>query len=493
MADLDLRDRPFKEQEWALAAWPHPLGIHLKEVDQDQDREVGPGLWTDSQRSAVDAAVLILRAMALHTDQRLVDEARKTSTQSGYKAILALVDYSWLDCPATPEYMDGDGDPSGAVAEGQIELYKALRDWEGLRSDVAQPKDLDVFMSLMESPEMQRYLWSRVDLQFWSGKEILTSADGKKEKRKNLTMYPTKAGYYSGMEPAILPGDIQKLDARSLERDELLAKSGLIIWNGDVPLEDYLAKIVVAWKETDGTRHEWISEWTRDDRCPPTILRIQFTPGKLESWSGFDALASLAFFPPVLAQRDKEGPREQRFNLVAVVRLANTARECTHVRVYCSELGEALCPKELQARKPAHVNDKWKLGEVGHSYMLYYVQSDDPPTDPPQEVKASEDLAGHLFMTSALDKFYCAEKEEEKLRHHKLAQPASQAARPGGLSPPLNAPTGPRADRGFAPGGVNSMPIGTRKGINSVDPEEETMRNKLSKRDIHREVKRQRK
>lgn len=396
----ELRAEPYNGQEFLLEESNlEPTGAGLQDRDEGQSDEIGPGSWSDSQRSAVEAAVLVLQQMMLHGDQGLVPSTswKGSPVQSRYQAIVALAEYSRRKGAAKLQYpsIHGGTEHSDTMVEDQIDLYRKLREWEGLGHEGhegCQREDFNIFSSLMESPEMHAYLWSRGDLQFWCGTEIRVSADGKTEKLAGLNKFPDAKHLFYGNGEAILASENEVLDKGSQEAWEFLAKSSLIQWKGDVSLEEYLAKLVIAWKEDSGVGHRWIPEWTRDTRAPPTILRIQYTPESVESWSGFEALATLSFCPPTLPQNRQES-LEQRFNLVTVVRLAKTTRDDTYIRVYSSESGKALSPKGLRAGNPAHVNDRWKLGEVGYSYMLYYVQSEKAPTGPPQEVSTHSSVS----------------------------------------------------------------------------------------------------
>ncbi|KAJ4421756.1 hypothetical protein N0V82_003600 [Gnomoniopsis sp. IMI 355080] len=383
-ADSDMQPRPLSDQQVLLEkTCPYPLGSRLKEVEEgDPNREVGPGLWSESQRSSIDSLLLVLRTVGLHSEQELDAGVRNGPIKSAHKVICALVEYSWGHGNASVPHLDGDREPSGDVAVEQIKLYKALSGCEGLAPESKVRKDFSIFLSLMESAEMHQYLWSREDLLMWSGQEIRILPDGKGEVKLWTKICPEGKDMFSASDDAAEKSSVKFLGRDTQEKWNYLAKWSLIEWKGDVSLEEYLARLTISWTEHNGKVHRWISEWERNGRFPPTILRVRYTPETIESWSGFTSLATLRFCPDVCY----EDKREQTFNLVAVVRLAETSLDSTYVRVYSAKTGEPLYPTGPRVRKPAHFNDGWKLGEIGHSYMLYYVQSPMPPSKEPQEI-----------------------------------------------------------------------------------------------------------
>ncbi|KAJ4394898.1 hypothetical protein N0V93_004118 [Gnomoniopsis smithogilvyi] len=475
MADPKMRQQSQTKQRFLLErTWPQPLGVHLKEVDEeDLDHEVGPGLWSDAQRSAIDSSLLVLRTVALHTGHSPLDGEHEEANGSACDYIRALVAHSWLNASDALKYMDEDWEPSGALADAQIRLYKALRGREGLGSDTQGRSDFNIFSSLIEGPEMNQHLWSQSDLVVWSGQEARVLPANQGESVFWTKTIPQGQDLFYNQDVAVAESDLKKIDLKCQDAWKHLARWSLVEWRGDVRLEEHLARLTISWTEHNRTVHRWIPLWSTCRELSPTLLRIRYTPEKAQSWSGFESLATLGFRP-----HDK---REHRFNLVAVVRLATTSRELTHIRVYSKETGEVICPNTMRARKPAHVNDTWKLGEVGYSYMLYYVWSSKPPTTKAQEVKLSNDLPFNMAISKALeetdDEVEFPEDEEFpedkglSLAEGELPQPSTQRAdgiiEAGPPSTPPNAPTGPRADRegSCIPAGAIAQPIGAQGNL----------------------------
>ncbi|CAN8096269.1 unnamed protein product [Discula destructiva] len=224
---------------------------------------------------------------------------------------------------------------------------------------------------------MCQHFRSHAERSFWSDSEFKYAAEDEPGKLLKIEGWPAQR--MGDQAPLVYaPKAILAHQAGSAADGSLvniLATRSVLVWNGQVSLEEFLAGLKMAWNEGEKAGHKWIPTWTLTR--PPTCLRIEYTPKTTEAWSGHKTLAHLRATPPAIkpgpsgGSIEVEGGRVLFYNLVAVVRLADSRREPNYVRLYSDVSGQMQRPLEIQARSPSHDQDEWQLGELGHTYMLY--------------------------------------------------------------------------------------------------------------------------
>ncbi|KAM0268075.1 hypothetical protein ACHAQH_010056, partial [Verticillium albo-atrum] len=105
----------------------------------------------------------------------------------------------------------------------------------------------------------------------------------------------------------------------------------------------------------------------------PTVLRVHFTPSR-RSWT-IDELETISFEEQNLYGKLRTW---RSYNLIGVVRMAATTADPSFVRLFREDGHEVevIASGSNDEKKSTYLSQNWRIGEEGHTYMLYYLYSE---------------------------------------------------------------------------------------------------------------------
>lgn len=190
---------------------------------------------------------------------------------------------------------------------------------------------------------------------------------------------------------------VERAEHKGMSIPELLAQESLIQWDGNRHLNDTITSDYLV---TLSNNYPLFWE--------PVCVRVQYTPNH-DRCPGFTDLMANPLRIPSMFTLQREGQDGRLFarkdgyfvdyRLALVIRLRSSdehgCRE-DYARLYSPD-GQYIQPHWTAGGvMPPCVSDEWRLGEPGHSYMLYFVKSNVPILDVDQLREVAELPVRHI-------------------------------------------------------------------------------------------------
>lgn len=318
VADLrELHLHPAQVSNTLEFIWPEPLQ-GIKRADGGHVRTSG-----------LDAAILVIRHLNSFLPPRL--RARDDSAETSNH----LLAYAWLHIPhITPR---SDAHVLRSISSAQSTLANFVRSQPEMMADLS-------FASIMECMLMRTTFWARESC-------ILFHSRGH--------VKPPGTDEWSE----------QTVDAQDR------AKISLVRWDGSEPLGGFISDQFEVYEGDEPGEEHWLQ--SNSSR----FIRVLYTPSEGDG-PGFDSVKVIEVGSLVLGEATDDSRVRQLayldptpYNLVAAVRLRQHPDEDDAVRLY-TLFGQHIRPP-FPTTACTYSQDQWRLGEQGHSYMLYFVKVSD--------------------------------------------------------------------------------------------------------------------
>jgi len=328
IAVVDLRPVRLIPQELSYHlqySWPRPLSLP---VDGEAAAKLPP------TTSGLDASVVLFRHIhsMLPNSSRLPEKMPEDlrAEVTGREAGCPLSTYAWMNVPDRRVQDDEQGrDLERIVAEIQGEfLTRAVQLFGNC-----------TFADVLEGPHVRKSVWSRRPF-------LMFHYD-----------YLTKAG------------DGEWQGVRKFEEQGAC----IVEWDGTRDLSMVMSDVFKVRIDGEGSR-------CLIEAAFPTVLRVRYTPSE-ETVHRFEDVRTFKFSATV-AKRNESGEitglvkmNSKDYNLIAVVRERGRPEQDDYVRLYDAAVRNIRPPWLPDELACSYNDDQWRLGEVGHTYWLYFTKT----------------------------------------------------------------------------------------------------------------------